>query len=176
MPELEVRRMDDALHEQTRAWPFEPPWQSFRLGPPPITPERSHWAAVDGDGRAVGQFALQHSPAVAPYLYVSAFYVPPELRGRGLGRAILRRMYEAHPGRHFLGEVVGWNTRALALYLREGWVVTDTRWQKGNDAWAEVIAPALGAPVSARPHLQAHLAFVSWRWAYRGVEVAYWAA
>lgn len=53
-------------------------------------------AAVDGDGRLLG-FAhlIEHAStwATAPYLYLEDLFVDPQLRGGGVGRALIEAIY-----------------------------------------------------------------------------------
>lgn len=87
--------------------------------------------------------------------WVSWLYVDPDRYGRGVGTALLRHAL-AHAGERVQTSVLEGNDRALALYLREGFVITETRSGKmsGNEGFSvrghelEWRAPAAGRPGS----------------------------
>ncbi|WP_340562239.1 GNAT family N-acetyltransferase [Streptomyces sp. GSL17-111] len=85
-------------------------------------------AAGDG-GAVVGFVALADDE-------VTWLYVDPSRYGEGAGTALLRHAV-AHGGPRVETTVLAGNERALALYLREGFVITETKEGRlvGNEAY-----------------------------------------
>jgi GNAT superfamily N-acetyltransferase len=92
------------------------------FGPRPV----AEALVVDSGGRVVG-FALfftNFSTFLArPGLYLEDLFVEPELRGRGIGQALLTRLAELAAERgcgRFEWSVLDWNVNAIRFYERMG--------------------------------------------------------
>lgn len=77
------------------------------------------WVAED-DGTVAGFVALDDNE-------VTWLYVDPARYRRGIGRALLRHAVAAAPGPVLETTVLVGNDAALALYLSEGFVITETK-------------------------------------------------
>ncbi|MTE20531.1 GNAT family N-acetyltransferase [Streptomyces sp. TRM43335] len=91
------------------------------------------WVAEDpaagGSGTVVGFVALADDE-------VTWLYVDPDRYGEGVGTALLRHAV-AHGGPRVETTVLAGNERALGLYLREGFVIVETKEGRlaGNEAF-----------------------------------------
>ena len=115
--------------ELSAAYP-EPGATHFRLAPEDVAPGSGVFLVVRWDGRPVGCGALRslHEPEltreIGPQVgELKRMYVAPELRGQGIGRALLDRLEEEARGLGLVRLVLETGirqTEALALYRGAG--------------------------------------------------------
>ena len=98
-----------------------------KLGPHLFGPRPVAEALVVDSGQQVVGFALfftNFSTFLAkPGLYLEDLFVEPELRGRGIGQALLTRLAELAAERgcgRFEWSVLDWNVNAIRFYERMG--------------------------------------------------------
>ena len=98
-----------------------------KLGPHLFGPRPAAEALVVDSGEQVVGFALfftNFSTFLAkPGLYLEDLFVEPELRGRGIGQALLTRLAELAAERgcgRFEWSVLDWNVNAIRFYERMG--------------------------------------------------------
>ena len=105
-------------------------WSAFLLETPRFDPEMCVVAVRDGQpiGAAMSQ-------DVADYGFVRQLAVSPQLRGRGIGTALLHECFQRHAARGLPATVLGADaanpTGAIALYEKAGMRVSErfTRWE-----------------------------------------------
>ena len=94
---------------------------------------RTTWLAVRGDSPAgmASMFEYRRMPhpgrPESRWGYVSNMFVREELRGRGIGSALLAEVLAAAEARSYARLVLSPSERALAFYRRAGFVVPDER-------------------------------------------------
>lgn len=81
-------------------------------------------AELDGQPAGFALYFFNYSTWLGrPGLYLEDLFVPPELRGRGIGRALLQRVAAAalqHGCQRLQWEVLDWNTPAIDFYRAMG--------------------------------------------------------
>ena len=119
-----------ALNAELSARYPEPGATHFRLDPTEVAPGNGCFLVVRRDGRPVGCGALRRLRDAAPVRELGPrvgelkrMYVAPEVRGRGVGRALLARLEDEARALGLERLVLETGTRqaeALALYRRVG--------------------------------------------------------
>jgi GNAT superfamily N-acetyltransferase len=119
-----------ALNAELSARYPEPGATHFRLDPTEVAPGAGVFVVARLGGRAVGCGALRclREPALVRELgprvgEVKRMYVAPEMRGRGIGRAVLTRLEDEGRALGLTRLVLETGTRqaeALALYRKAG--------------------------------------------------------
>jgi GNAT superfamily N-acetyltransferase len=72
------------------------------------------------DGDASGVDAFVESLVEGDHVHIAAFYTRPELRGLGLGSALLDRVVASHPGRDISADVLVGNALGEPFYVARG--------------------------------------------------------
>jgi GNAT superfamily N-acetyltransferase len=117
-----IRRLAEFEHLEHLVQATPETLEPHLFGPRPV----AEALVVDSGARVVG-FALfftNFSTFLArPGLYLEDLFVEPELRGRGIGQALLTRLAELAAERscgRFEWSVLDWNVNAIRFYERMG--------------------------------------------------------
>jgi phosphinothricin acetyltransferase len=111
-----------------------------------IAMERFPFLVADVDGRVAGWAAISEYSAREVYAGVAecSVYVDPELRGRGIGTALLAALVEESARRGFhklIGKLFASNEASMRLVERGGFRVVGTHLRHGtlDGDWRDVI-------------------------------------
>jgi GNAT superfamily N-acetyltransferase len=117
-------------------------WSGGARADPAFERRMAEWLAADGDRRTTWLAMLGEAPAgMASILeyrrmprpgqpdgrwgYVGTVFVREDVRGRGIGTALLHAVTTAADERRYARLVLSPNARSVALYQRAGFVVPD---------------------------------------------------
>jgi GNAT superfamily N-acetyltransferase len=106
----------DLLREETIERFLERAYSEDRVG---LRIERHETWVAELDG-AVSAFA--ESEILGERITLVAIYADPELRGMGLGTALLRAIMDAHPGLPVAADVLAGNAAGETFYVARGFV------------------------------------------------------
>jgi ribosomal protein S18 acetylase RimI-like enzyme len=119
-PEFEALQLDPAMHEQLLRHQFEGQTRGYRSLYP-----QARFDIVLLDGEAIGRIVVDRAPASVRIVDQA---ILREHRGRGIGSAIMRALMDEARGAGVpvTLNVMAGNAAALRLYLRLGFVPTET--------------------------------------------------
>lgn len=120
------------VHRESRSWYYQVPpdpddgreafWQGLLSDP-----QQTTYLAQERDGRVVGFVSSTRASEPGGLVKLLSLYVLPSQFGRGIGSALYRRFDACERrGGPALLEVWSANSRAIAFYVRRGWVETST--------------------------------------------------